>query len=233
MQCVILAGGRGTRLGELTASLPKAMVDVNGRPFLEYEIDLLRSHGIVNIVLCVGHLADAIQRHFGDGSQHGVTIRYSIERGALLGTAGAVKQAEPLLNEVFFLTYADSYLRMNYQAALGRFRGGGEPAMMVVLQNENRFERSNLVVKDGYVLVYDKLHGHPGMNYINFGVCLLRREALARIPPNEAYSQEQWFQQFIDEGRLAAFETGDRFYEIGSPDGLEEFRRLVAAGELP
>jgi NDP-sugar pyrophosphorylase family protein len=230
MQCVILAGGLGTRLKSLTIDQPKAMVDVNGRPFLEYEVALLRSHGIQNFVLCVGHLAEKIEAYFGDGSAHGVSIRYSREPDSLLGTAGAVKLAERLLEGQFLLTYADAYLPMDYASAWEAFARIGLPAMMVVYRNRNRFDRSNLVVSGGKVRIYDKARLHPGMEYINFGVSLLRKQTLELVPSGKTFSQEEWYERLIGEGQLAAFETANRFYEIGSPEGLAEFRRLVSDG---
>jgi NDP-sugar pyrophosphorylase family protein len=232
-QAVILAGGLGTRLGDLTGGLPKPMVDINGRPFLEYELALLRKHGIEEIVLCVAYQADKISDHLGDGSGFGVHIQYSVEQEELLGTAGAVKQAEPLLNDVFFLAYADSYLEFDYEGALEDFDRRPHPAMMIVFRNDNHLERSNVIVEDGLVKVYDKENFLPQMAYINFGVSVLRKEALDSIPQGKPYSQEEWYQDLIKGGRLAAFETRKRFYEIGSPAGLAEFRRLVSAGVLP
>jgi len=233
MQAVILAGGLGTRLGDLTGGLPKPMVDVSGRPFLELELDLLRQHDLRDIVLCIGHRAEAIQDYFGDGSRFGLRLRYSVEEKALLGTAGAVKAAEPLLERDFFLIYADSYLRMNYRSAYDRFRESNRLGMMVVLRNDNELERSNLLVEDGAITAYDKSGATPDMHYINFGVSLLRREALDLVPAGVAYSQEDWFQDLIRTENLMAFETFERFYEIGSPAGLTDFRHLVATGVLP
>jgi NDP-sugar pyrophosphorylase family protein len=233
MQAVILAGGLGTRLRPLTAKRPKAMVSIAGRPFLEYQIGLLRDAGIDDIVLCVGYLAEQIIDYFGDGSSFGVRLRYSVERERLLGTAGAVKQAEPLLTDIFFLTYGDSYLRLDYRAVWDYFQRSHKLGLMVVYRNENRFDRSNVVVADGLVKVYDKERTLPGMDYINFGVSLLRKEALSLVPSGIPYSQEEWYAQLIERGELLAYEVRERFYEIGSPRGLEEFRRLVAAGVLP
>src|SRR3990172_1195747 len=142
MQAVILAGGLGERLGDLTGGLPKPMVDVGGRPFLEYELALLRDHGITDVVLCVGHLASRIMAGLGDGSRLGVRITYSVEQGCLLATAGAVKQAERLLDGFFFLTYADTYLRMDYGAAARYLGQRREVGLMVVFRNEGRFGRS-------------------------------------------------------------------------------------------
>jgi MurNAc alpha-1-phosphate uridylyltransferase len=233
MQAVILAGGLGTRLGSLTGGLPKPMVDICGKPFLEYELELLRDHGVTSVVLCVGYLGHKIQEYFTDGAALGLDIEYSFEdEGHLMGTAGAVKQAEHLLEERFFLTYADSYMPMDYGAAFESLGCRGEQAMMVVMRNDNGTEASNLLVEGGKVTVYDKSLQTPGMHYINFGVSVLRKEALALVPEGKAYSQEDWYQDLIRGGNLAAFETQDRYYEIGSPEGLAQFRALVASGAL-
>lgn len=232
MQAVILAGGLGTRLGGLTAGLPKPMVDVEGKPFLEYELELLRSHGIRDIVLCIGHKAGVIESYFGDGSRFDMNIAYSIEGDELMGTAGAVKQAEALVQDVFFLTYADSYMRMDYTAAYDAFVASGRLGMMVVMPNDDGVEQSNILVRDGRVVVYDKEHLTPEMRHINFGVSLLRREALDLVPAGVKYSQEDWYQDLIRNDNLAAFETRLPYYEIGSPDGLLQFRRLINEGAL-
>jgi NDP-sugar pyrophosphorylase family protein len=211
MQAVILAGGLGTRLGKLAGDLPKPIVDVGGRPFLELQLDLLRRLGLTNFVLCIGYQAAKIQDHFGDGGKFGVELRYSLEEKDLLGTAGAVKQAESLLQDEFFLIYGDSYLRMDYRRAAAQFLAGDRLGMMVVLRNDDKYDRSNILIEDGFITAYDKACPTPQMHYINFGVSLLRRDALELVPS----------------------ETFERFYEIGSPSGLTEFRRLLATGVLP
>lgn len=233
MQAVVLAGGRGTRLGHLTDGLPKPLVSVQGKPFLDYQVALLKECGFTDLVFCVGHGADAIMTHLGDDSRHGVRVRFSVERGELLGTAGAVKQAEPLLWDTFFLTYFDAYLRLDYCAVLQALMRAGTLGVMVVYRNEDRYERSNVAVAKGFVRAYDKEQRAPGMVYVNFGVSALRREALAFVPAGVPYSQEAWFQSLIRRRQLAAFETAQRFYEVGSPPGLWEFRRLAAEGALP
>src|SRR4030042_2339790 len=110
MQMVILAGGLASRLGPLTQDTPKCMLCFHGKTFFEHQIDLLKRHDITDILMCVGHLADKIQEYFGDGSQFGVRLRYSVEKDKLLGTGGALKNAEPLLDNEFLLMYGDSYL---------------------------------------------------------------------------------------------------------------------------
>jgi NDP-sugar pyrophosphorylase family protein len=235
MQMVILAGGLGTRLRPLTHDLPKVLVPVDGKPFLHHQIELLKEHGIRDIVLCVGHLGDQIRAYFGEGDRLGVRIRYSEERGTLLGTAGALKNAELLLEEDFFLLYGDSYLPVDYREVMLYFRrlpprqGLG---LMVVYHNANRYERSNVIVRDGRVAVYDKEGRTPGMEYINYGLSVLRKEALGLVPAGRPFSQEELYRLLIERGELLAWEAKHRFYEIGSRQGLADFRKLVASGEL-
>ncbi len=228
MQMVILAGGLGTRLRPLTERLPKCLVPVNGRPFLEYQLELLTQRGVRDIVLCVGYLGQAVLDHFGCGHRFGVDIVYSWERDGLLGTAGALKQAEPLLAPEFFVTYADSYLLLDYREIMRRFRQSASLGMMVVYRNHDRLDASNVVVRDGRVVAYDKTTRLPGMVHINEGLSVLRRRALRLIPDGEPVSQEQFYRALIARGELLAYETQQRFYEIGSFQGIEEFRRLMA-----
>jgi len=208
------------------------MIVVHGKPFLEYQIELLRRNGIGSIVLCVGHLGHMVDGYFGDGSKFGVDIRYSEEGQRLLGTAGALKRAEPLLDDEFFLTYGDSYLLLDYAAVMAYFQRHDRLALMVIYRNENLYARSNVAAADGFVTAYDKEKQTPEMIYINYGVSVLRKETLEYIPPRRVYSQEELYGRFIQERQLLAYETDQRFYEVGSPDGLAEFSRLVASGVM-
>jgi NDP-sugar pyrophosphorylase family protein len=229
---VILAGGLGTRLWPLTSDVPKALIPIGGKPFLQHQIELLKSQGIRDIVLCVGHLAEQVQDYFGDGRWLGVRIKYSEEKDSLLGTAGAIKKAEPLLGDDFFLMYGDSYLMIDYREVMRYFRRFHKLGLMVVYRNCNQLERSNVVVEGDFVRVYDKEGQTPGMAYINYGLSVLRKEALRYIPPGRPFSQEEFYQSLIDQRELLAFEVEQRFYEIGSPKGLEEFQMLIASGAV-
>ena len=227
---VILAGGLGTRLRPLTSEVPKALIPIGGKPFLHHQIDLLKRRGIRDIVLCVGHLGDRVKDYFGDGRWLGVRIRYSEEESQLLGTAGAIKNAEPLLRDDFFLMYGDSYLMIDYREIMRYFRRFDRLGLMVVWRNVDRFERSNVMVEGNLVTAYNKDQKSPDMVYINYGLSVLRKEALAFIPAGRPFSQEDFYQILIDQGELLAFEVEQRFYEIGSPKGLEEFGMLIASG---
>jgi N-acetyl-alpha-D-muramate 1-phosphate uridylyltransferase len=222
MQVAILAGGLGTRLMPLTRNLPKPMVPVLGRPFLEHQITLLQRHGATDIVLLVGHLGDAIRAYFGDGSRFGIRILYSDEGDARLDTAGAVKHAESLLDDAFMVLFGDSYLPVDYAQISREFLARGTRGMMVVYRNDNRFDTSDVAVEDGLVTAYQKYPPLPGAVYINYGLTLLKRETLAVMTPGQSISLQDFLQPFVREHAIAAWEATKRFFEIGSLAGLSE-----------
>src|SRR2546425_2947584 len=154
MQAVILAGGLGTRLGPLTEAIPKALVPIAGRPFIEYQIDLFRHSGVTDLIVCVGHLGHLIEEHLGDGRRFGVSIRYGYERDGLLGTAGAIKNVEAILADAFLVQYGDSYLLVDYADVTRYFRQHNALGLMVVYKNDDRWDRSNVVVDGDHVRTY-------------------------------------------------------------------------------
>jgi len=232
VQMVILAGGLGTRLRPLTSQVPKALIPIGGKPFIHHQIELLKRWGIRDIVLCVGYLGEQVQDYVGDGRWLRVNIKCSDEGDRLLGTAGAVKNAEPLLDDEFFLTYGDSYLMIDYREVMRYFQGFPKLGLMVVWKNLDRLARSNVSVEAGVVTAYNKYSKSPDMAYINYGVSVLRKEALRLIPTGKPFSQEEFYQILIGRGELLAFEVEQRFYEVGSPQGLEEFEMLIASGAV-
>ncbi len=188
IQAAILAGGLGTRLYPLTQTVPKAMVEVAGRPFLESQIVLLKKGGVEDFVLLVGHMAGMISDYFGDGSHFGVRIRYSNEGDNLLDTAGAIRHALPLLAEAFFVTFADSYLVLPYQRIWDDYLVAGREALMVVYRNDGKFDSSDIAIESGMVVAYQKNRPLPGAFYINNGLMAMRRESIAAVPEGQRIS---------------------------------------------
>ena len=230
MQAVILAGGLGTRLLPITQTVPKAMIEVCGRPFLEYQLALLKANGVNDVILCLGYLGDRVESHFGDGSRFGVSIRYGHEDKHLLGTAGALKNVEELLDDDFFVTYGDAYLVIDYQHVVAYFRQDDRLGLMVVYKNRDRYDRSNVVVEGRFIAAYDKQRKLQGMDYIDFGVSALRKESLHQIQEGVPASLEDLYASLIAQRQVLAYKARRRFYEIGSPRGLAEFDALVRAG---
>jgi len=218
----LLAGGLATRLRPITATIPKAMVEVAGRPFIDHQLALLRRNGIRRVVLCLGYLGQQVQEYLGDGATLDMQLSYSFDGERLLGTGGALLRAAPLLGEAFWVLYGDSYLDIDYHAVLDCFAKTSALGLMTVLHNRNRWDRSNVIFHDGRLIQYDKHTQTPEMTYIDYGAALLRRSALARIPPGQPYDLADLYSALVAEQHMIGYEVTQRFYEIGSYEGLAE-----------
>jgi NDP-sugar pyrophosphorylase family protein len=218
----LLAGGLATRLRPVTETIPKALVEVAGRPFIDHQLALLRRHGIRRVVLCLGYRGEQVQAYLGDGAAQGMELCYSYDGERLLGTGGALRRAATLLGDLFWVMYGDSYMDIDYRAVLADFVRRDALGLMTVLHNGDRWDHSNVVFRDGRLLRYDKRHRSHDMTYIDYGVALLRRETLARVPPAEPYDLADLYSALVVEGRMVGFEVTERFFEIGSPANLEE-----------
>jgi len=230
MQVAILAGGLATRLGHLTEERLKSMVEIRGKPFLEYQLELLKKAGIKNIVLCIGYMGGQIERHFANGSKYGVNIKYSLEDKPL-GTAGAFKKAEALLDDTFFTMYGDSYLFLDFKLAMSYFKSQNKLALMTVYKNYDQCYRNNTVVKGNLVKKFSQKEKTEDMAYIEYGANIFKKEALRMIPENQFYSLDDLFLKLIEKEELLAYEAEERFYEIGSPHGLKGFEQYIKGKE--
>ena len=226
IQVVILAGGMATRLGELTKNRPKSLVEIQGKPFLAYQLELLKDHEISDIVLCIGHLGGQIRKAFGDGSNYGVHLTYSLEDEPL-GTAGALKNAAPYLNDTFLVIYGDSYLLLDFVKIYAYFLTQQKLSLDTVFRNNDAFDASNIVIRDNMVEGYSKSEKTPDMVYIDCGAVIFHKEVLQLIPEDHFYSLEELFLRLIEKEQLLAFEVKERFYEIGSPQGLKDFEAFI------
>jgi mannose-1-phosphate guanylyltransferase len=230
MQAVILAGGLGTRLRPITKTVPKVMVPVNGQPFIAHLLELLSSNGINEVLMCTGYLRGQIKEYLGDGSRFGVKIAYSEESGELLGTAGAIKLAQALLDERFFIINGDTYLPIDYGKVEASFVEAGKKALMVVCDNgSGRGVKGNVELgADSMVVRYDKRSSDPGLKYVDAGVLALRREELDRIEGGQPISLEAGlYPKLIREMELVSYVTAVRFYDIGAPEQLEMFGKYL------
>ena len=227
----ILAGGLATRLRPLTETVPKSLLEVNGEPFAVHQLRLLQSKGIRRVVFCVGHLGELIQRAIGDGAALGLQVDYSFDGPALLGTAGAVRNALPKLGDSFFVMYGDSYLPCDYAAIARQFQAAGVLGMMTVFRNEGKWDTSNVEFEAGKIIAYSKTDRTPRMLYIDYGLGVFRNEVFQSLPSGKACDLADLYTGLLLRKQLAAFEVQERFYEIGSPAGLRETAEFLAARE--
>ena len=224
----ILAGGLATRLRPLTATMPKALLDVDGEPFIAHQLRLVKARGAERIVVCAGYLGEMTQEYVGDGSRFGLQVDFSFDRPQPLGTAGALRHALPLLGPCFFVLYGDSYLPCDYRAVHRAFGRSGQLALMAVFRNEDRWERSNVEFADGRILAYDKAHRTPRMRHVDYGLGIMAARALDDIPDGVPHDLAVLYQRLLSRDELAGLEVDERFHEIGSFEGLEEMRRYLA-----
>jgi N-acetyl-alpha-D-muramate 1-phosphate uridylyltransferase len=231
----ILAGGLGQRLGERTARAPKPLIEVAGEPFLIHQLRLLAEHGATRVVLCVGYLGEMIEERVGH-ERFGIAIDYSYDSPELDGTLGAIRRGLPLLGERFLVLYGDTYLRLDYRAAVAGWIESDSPAFMTVLRNDNRWDTSNVVYADGRVLTYDKRRPTPDMHWIDYGLGGLKAEAVRGADDREG-DLAVLYEGLAQTGSLFGFLATQRFYEIGTPASLAETEaflietRRIAASE--
>ena len=217
----VLAGGLGTRLGELGRSTPKALVEVAGRPFALWQLELLRAHGVERVVMCVGHHGERIEAEIG--APFGLDLRYVHDPPDLAGTAGALRGALEHLGDRFLVLYGDTYLRVDY-ADVDR-AAAGKRALMAILRNEGRWDTSNAVFDGERVVRYDKRDPTPDMQWIDYGLGALRSDALD-LPGADLADV---YGALAERGELYGYEATERFYEIGTPGSLAETAAFLAS----
>ena len=228
----ILAGGLATRLRPITEKIPKALISVADQPFLAHQLRLLRHAGIRKAVLCVGYRGEMIEQDFGRGGDTGVELSYSFDGPDLLGTGGALRKALPFLGPRFFVLYGDSYLPIDYAAPARAFVAGGKEGLMTVFRNEGRWDTSNVSFRDGVIRSYSKKERTPEIQHIDYGLGILSPKALATWPEGQAFDLADVYRDLISRNELAGFEIEQRFYEIGSPEGLAELDALLRRQQL-
>ena len=226
MQCVILAGGLGTRMRPLTDTCPKTLLPVCGHPFAYHQLHWLASQGIDDIIYCIGHQGETIRRYWESEPKPVRSIRYVDEGEQLRGTGGALRLAhqQGVLEESFLVIYGDSFLPVEFAPVWRSFHASGMPALMTVLRNQGCWDRSNVIYEEGRLILYDK-QADPRMEHIDYGLSAFRRELFDRMP--EVFDLAMLLHQLSLEGQLAGFEVQQRFYEIGSPAGLQDLEQYL------
>jgi NDP-sugar pyrophosphorylase family protein len=218
----ILAGGLATRLRPMTEKIPKALIDVAGRPFIAWQLEQLRMQGIKKVVLCTGYLGEMLEQIIGDGQSYGLQISYSYDGDRLLGTGGALKKAIPLLGDVFFVLYGDSYLNVNFRQVEAAYTRSGCSGLMTALANQNQWDSSNIMFKNGKLFEYNKRTPTPQMHYIDYGLGILKAESFEYYSEAEPLDLADIYHDLSIKGDLHGYEVYNRFYEIGSHKGLAE-----------
>jgi len=230
---VILAGGLATRLRPITQTIPKCLVEVNGVPFLDIQLRQLASQGVGKVIVLIGYLGEMVREYVGDGSRYGLEVTFVPDGPRLLGTAGALRAAVNQLPETFFVLYGDSYLRCSYRAIQARYIMSGKPVLMTVFRNDRQWDTSNVRYVDGTVEAYSKLSLTSDMHYIDYGLMVFQRDVIKAVPADQIYDLATVLEEHVNRKAVVGFEAIDRFYEIGSHDGLRDLSEFLASVKYP
>lgn len=224
----ILAGGLATRLRPITTTIPKALISIGNRPFIEWQLRYLRSQGITRVVICSGYLSSQIQAEVGDGSKFDLDLFYSEDGPNLLGTGGALKKALPFLGDSFFVLYGDSFLPIEFLPVQTAFENSNKlsnyesEGLMTILRNKNCWDRSNVLFKSGVLMEYNKTSPTSDMEFIDYGLGILRARALQAYQSIEPFDLAEVYRNLSLKKKLVGYEVYNRFYEIGSFSGISE-----------
>ncbi|MEM4729867.1 MAG: sugar phosphate nucleotidyltransferase [Thermoplasmata archaeon] len=228
MQVVILAGGRGERLRPFTDNIPKPLISIKGKPFLYYQISYLNKYNLKEIVLCVGYLSEKIIEYFNEHPIPDVKIEFSIEKTPL-GTGGALKNAEPMINDEFILINGDTYSLLNFSELIEYYYKNYYPVVMTAYDNHEKIADNNVLVgPNNIVLAYNKEFSY-GMTHVDSGVLVIRKEDFFKnMPDKEKFSFEhEVYPRLIEQRKILAYPTTVRFYDIGTPERLKKIEEVI------
>ena len=217
----ILAGGLAKRLKKNTFNKPKALIDIAGKPFISRQLSYLSNQNIKDIVICTAHLGNQIKDYVGDGSKYNLKVSYSDDGDKLLGTGGSLKKASRILGENFFILYGDSFLPINFSLVEKAYFRQKKPALMTVFKNNDHGDKSNVYFKNKCVL-YNKKNPQKNMNYIDYGLNVVKGSIFYNFPTNKMFDLSDVFEDLSNKSLLAGLKIYDRFYEIGSINGLND-----------
>lgn len=228
-----MVGGLATRIRPLTIDIPKSLISIEGKPFLQYQIELLNRYGVREIVLCVGYMGKKIENYFGNGNKFGSRIIYSFEKEKLLGTGGALKLAEPYLDEKFFLIWGDSYVRLNYKEMYDFHVKNSKDfdVTIAIFYNIRNYDKSNIIYERGKIKKYEK-NSTDELKYIDAGIMVINKKILKRIPSGKIFQIEDLFRKLAKEGKMKPFLIKKRYYEIGALKGLNQFTKFIKRNQI-
>jgi len=225
-QAVIISGGFGTRLYPITKKVPKILVEISGKPFIDYLIPLCKKNGIEEIVFCVGHLWEQVRDYVGDGKKFGIKAYYSVE-DKKLDTGGAIKKALPYLDKEFLVTYGDSFLDIDWQDVANAFKKSPAKGIMSVYENNWRLVPSTIIIdKEGYIKEFNKENPRPEMTHMEYGINIFSKDIIDKIP-KEVFPLGDYFNYLAKDSNLLSYPTTRMFYDIGTPEGIKKFQKDI------
>lgn len=229
MRAIILAGGFGTRLRERVSDVPKPMAPIAGRPFLEYQLDILNECGIKSLVLATGYLAEKISSHFGDVYKN-IKIQYAVEKEPL-GTGGAILYAMEAMDsrsdEPVLILNGDTFLKVDLKVYMEWFSKENPDIGMVLRSVSDASRYGSVKYVDGEIKGFQE-KGQAGGGLINGGIYILSRQVLSAFDVGSNFSlEEDVLQKFYDKMRISGFICDGFFLDIGTPEDFDEAQTVL------
>ncbi len=230
MQTIILAGGKGSRLDPYTRILPKPLFPIGDKPIASILVHQLQSAGVDEIIMCLGYLADLIRLYFQDGSQFGLTIRYSVESEPL-GTAGPLRIVNDLEDD-FLVVNGDELTTLDFRALYEHHVAMQADMTVAVHKKAVCSSFGVLEIKDGQVTDYAE---KPTLNYwASMGIYVINKRILSLIPENKRFDMPNLVQRLLTEHALVvSFESQDLWFDIGTISDLEKAKEEFKHLKLP
>ncbi len=223
----ILAGGLATRIQSISNSIPKSLIMISEKPFLEWQLQLLEKNNCERVVICASHKSDMIEDFIANRPKSNLEILFSLDGDKQLGTGGALIKARELLGKSFLAIYGDSYLPVDFNKVAEYFLESNKPALMTVVRNDFNSEPNNVIFENGYIHKYDKRNPTEDMFYTDFGLNAFNSEVFNNYPRNEYIELSSIQTILATHQELVGFEVSQRFYEVGSLEGIEVFRNYM------
>jgi len=227
---VILAGGLATRLRPLSLTMPKSLIEIDGKPFIYHQLEYLEKQGVTSVIMCIGHMGDKVKKAVGSGTRWNIKVTYSSDHPYPLGTGGAVRFALPKLEDDFFILYGDSYLPINFSEVERKYKESKKKGLMTLLRNNNRWDKSNVKFEHGNIVAYSKSTTSDEMKYIDYGLNILNCSVLESYPGDKPFDLSLVYSNLAESGTLMGYEVFHRFYEVGSFDGIKDTQNYLLNG---
>lgn len=233
-QAVILAGGQGKRLKPFTNNNPKPMVTVNGKPFLEHLIELLKNNSIKEVVILTGYLGDQIEKYFENGSKFGIKIKYSYtpfsdEKGEENLSGLRLKNAEKLLDNFFLLLYCDNYWPLQLDKLIRFYEKHPSDILVTVYSNLDNSTKNNIFVdKKGYVTKYDRSRVEQNLNGVDIGFFIVNKKVLQLLPESNSQFEMEVLPELIVKRKLSGYLTDAKYYSISDMERVNMTEKYLS-----
>jgi N-acetyl-alpha-D-muramate 1-phosphate uridylyltransferase len=224
---VILAGGKATRIREITKDIPKSLIKINNRPFIDYQLEYLKKHRIKKVIFCLGHKGDLIKNYLEEKHNNDFEFIYTFDGSTPLGTGGAVKKAMITKHKFYFIIYGDSYLRLDLKNIKKKFEKSKKPGLMTVIKNENKWDKSNVELKNRDILNYNKFKNNANMNYIDYGLSIISKKSIVAYE-KKIFDLAEFFSFMIKQRKMTPYIAKKRFFEIGSFRGIKDLKKHIS-----